>query len=221
MEKWFRRLADVPGIDYIPDTTVDRSKLPGHDAVAKVSRYVFDGRHHESIEWPSEGGNTGSSPAQAWKTQPREGESEAQTIVRELREALELPGTLSDYHFAIQGCSDELRRLARQEPWVLEEVERLCWVDVRLVSRYPKTITMEPITIEDEQLAKVARERRGSRQFFGVSAFHHLIAMYEGEGYLREALEVAKIGEQFEQLPGKVEEIEERLKRIESEFANS
>ena len=41
--------------------------------------------------------------------------------------------------------------------------------------------------------------------------------MYEREGYLREALEVAKIAERFEQCSGKVEEVLERLDRIVAE----
>ena len=28
MEKWYRRLAEVPGIDYKPDPAIDRTKLP-------------------------------------------------------------------------------------------------------------------------------------------------------------------------------------------------
>jgi len=217
MEKWFRRLAEAPGIEYKPDPAIDRLQLPGHDAVPKINRYEFDGRRHESLSWPTEGGSTGTSPAQAWKTQPRKDETEAQITLRQLQEALELPGTLSNYHFAIQGCHDALRRLASAEPWVLEEVERLCWLDIRLIRQYPKTITLEPITTAHEELAKVAAERRGERKFFSVSAFYQLISMYEREGYLREALEVAKIGRVFEQCPGKVEEIQDRINRVEAE----
>jgi hypothetical protein len=217
MEKWYRRLAEVPGIEYRPDPAIDRTQLPGHDAVPKIDRYEFDGKRHESMSWPTEGGSTGASPAQEWKTQPRKGETEAQTTLRQLREALELPGTLSNYHFAIQGSHDALRGFAREEPWVLEEVERLCWLDIRLIGQYPKTITLDPITIDDKELAKVAAERRGERTFFSVSAFHQLISMYEREGYLREALEVARIGQQFEQCLGKAEEIEERINRVEAE----
>jgi len=218
MEKWFRRLGEVPGIEYKTDPAINRFQLPGHDAVPKIDRYEFDGGRHESRSWPMEGGSTGMSPAQAWKTQPRRGETEAQTTLRQLREALELPGTLSDYHFAIQGCHDALRGFAREEPWVLEEVERLCLLDIRLINQYPETITPEPITIDDDDLSKLAAERRqGMRSFAYVTAFHQLIRLYEGEGYFREALEVAKIGQKFEQCPGKVEEIQERIGRMEAE----
>lgn len=165
-----------------------------------------------------ESGRTGASPAQSWKTQPRKGETEAQTALRQLREALELPGTLSDYHFAIQTSHDSLRGFAREEPWVLEEVERLCVLDIRLINQYPEIITPEPITIEDKELRKLAAERRqGMRSFAHVTAFHQLIRLYEREGYLREAMDVAKIAQKFEQCPGKVEEIQERINRIGAE----
>jgi hypothetical protein len=86
-----------------------------------------------------------------------------------------------------------------------------------LINQYPETITLDPITIDDEELAKLANERRGERNFVYVLAFHQLISMYEREGYPREALEVAKIGHKFEQCLGRVEEIEERIRRVEAE----
>ncbi len=217
MEKWFRRLAEAPRIEYKPDPAIDRLQLPGHDAVPKINHYEFNGRRQESMSWPMEAGSTGAPPAQTWKTTPRKNETEAQTTLRKLREALELPGTLRSYHFAIQACHDALRGFAREEPWVFEEVEQLCWLDIRLINEYPETITLEPITIDDEGLAKMANERRGARNFFSVTAFHQLISMYEREGYLREAHEVVRIGQKFEQCPGKVEEIEERINRVEAE----
>ncbi len=217
MKRWFRRLAEAPGIEYKPDPSVDRTQLTRHDAVPEIVRFELDGRRHESLSWPFEAGGTGESPAQAWKTQPRGGETQAQTTSRQLREALELPGTLSDYHFLIQSAHSELRRFARQEPWVLEEVERLCWLDIRLINQYPETITLDPITINDEELAKLANERRGERNYVRVTAFHQLITMYEREGYLHEALEAAKVGQKFEQCTGKVEEIEELIRQVEAE----
>lgn len=154
MEKWFRRLAEVPGVGYEGSPSVDRSQLPGHDATPKIERYNYDGERHVSVMWPMKDGSTSASPAHRWETKPRRGETEAQTALRQLRETLELPGTLSDYHFAIQHCHDALRGDAREEPWVLEEVERLCWLDIRLIENYPQTIT---------------NEYGGDRTYFGVS----------------------------------------------------
>jgi hypothetical protein len=217
MEKWFRRLAEVPGVNYQSATSIDRTKLPGHDLVPKVDRYSFDGRTHESLSWPTPEGSTSASPAAEWKTEPRKGETEAQTTLRQLQEALELPGTLSNYHFLIQGSHEALRSFAREEPWVLDEVEKLCWLDIRLINAHPSIATLEPIAVDDEEMAKVIAERRGDRKFFHVLAFHQLISMYEREGYLREALDVAKIGQKFEQCLGKVEEIEERIRLAEAQ----
>ncbi|MGI8837496.1 MAG: hypothetical protein ACR2H4_12790 [Pyrinomonadaceae bacterium] len=213
MEKWFPRFGDVPGIRYVNEA-VDRTRLAGHDAIPKKARFEFHGRVHESMHWPTKDGSTSASPAKTWETKPLAGETTGQTALRQLREALELPGTLTDYHFAIQHGHDELRANAREEPWILEEVERLCWLDIKLIEQYPETITVEPITIQDEELAKLATERRGERRFFGVSAFHQLIGLYEREGYLREALEVATIAERFEQCQGKTEELKERISRV-------
>lgn len=214
MDKWFPRLGDVPGIEYRVHEAIDRTRLAGHDAIPRIERYEFDGRVHESMYWPTKDGSTSASPANTWETKPLEHETTGQTVLRQLRESLELPGTLSDYHFAIQHGHDELRANAREEPWVLAEVERLCWLDIKLIEQYPETITLEPITIQDEEMAKLAIERRRDRRFFSVSAFHQLIGMYEREGYLNEALEVAKIAERFEQYPGKTEELTERIRRL-------
>ena len=50
-----------------------------------------------------------------------------------------------------------------------------------------------------------------------MASFHRLIGMYEREGFLREALEVARVGEKFGQCQGKVEELRCRLAMIEAE----
>jgi len=91
-----------------------------------------------------------------------------------LEEALELPGVLSDYHFAIQQVCEVIYKGRREDPALLEEVERLCQLDIELVEYYPKTIKYEP------------------GEFPQVLAYHRLITLYEGEGYFREALEVAE-----------------------------
>lgn len=114
MEKWYRRLAEVPRIQYEPDPSIDRSKLPGHDAVPRIHLYEFDGKQHESLDWPMKDGSTSASPSQSWETKPRRGESESKRTLRQLRGCLELPGKLSDYHFAIQNCHNTLEGFARR-----------------------------------------------------------------------------------------------------------
>jgi hypothetical protein len=202
METWFRQLAEVPDVGFEGSPGVDRSRLPGHNAVPEIDHYDFRGRQLVSLSWPMKGGSTSASPAQSWETKPRKGETQAQTVLRQLHETLELPGTLSDYHFAIQNCHEELRGHSREEPWVLAEVERLCWLDIRLIEKYPETIT---------------NEYGEGRTYYSVSAFHDLINLYETEGFLHEALGVARIGQRFDQCEDEVEDLEERISRIEAE----
>lgn len=202
MEKWYRRLADVPGVDYPGSPGVDRTRLPGHNTEPKVSTYTFEGKRSTSLMWPMKDGETGSSPANTWESKPRPGESPSQTALRQTREKLELPGTLSDYHFIIQGCHQELKASAADGLWAFGEIEALCLLDIRLISRYPNTVGFE---------------REGEVKYYGIVAFFTLLDMYQREGMLREALDVARVAERFGQAPGKVQEIEERIARIEAE----
>ena len=78
VEKWYRRLAEVPHIQYEPDPSIDRTKLPGHDAVPRIHRYEFDGKQHESLDWPVKNGTTSASPSQSWETKPPEGRKRMQ-----------------------------------------------------------------------------------------------------------------------------------------------
>lgn len=201
-EKWYRRFADVPDIGYQGSPGVDRTRLPGHNVVPEISYYNFEGKHRVSMMWPMKDGSTSASPANTWETKPSKGEIHAETLLRNLHEKLELPGTLSDYHFAIQHCHGELGQHAREAFWIYEEIERLCWLDITLIEKYPVTIT---------------DEYGGERTYYGVTAFHKLIDMYEKEGYIREALKVAQIAKRFEQDTGKVEELRERIASVEAE----
>ncbi len=112
IEKWYRRLAEVPRIGYEPDPSIDRTKLPGHDAVPRIHRYEFDGKQHESLDWPMKDGTTSASPSQSWETKPRRGESECKTTLRQVRESLELPGKLSDYHSLFKTATTLLKGCA-------------------------------------------------------------------------------------------------------------
>jgi hypothetical protein len=201
-EAWFPRFAEIPGIKYEPPENLDFSRLPDRGKVPEISYYNFDGKRHKSMMWSYGATSSSASPAKEWKTTPRPGENEAKTLLRQLYETLELPGTLSDYHFALQHTHDDLRNYIGQESWVLSEIEKLCLLNIQLFDKHPETIMYET----DE----------GTR-FFGVTAFHTLLDIYENEGYLREALEVAKIAARFNYGRELIEELEERIKLLESE----
>src|SRR5262249_22647509 len=101
----------------------------------------------------------------------------ATELLKHCYESLELPGVPSDYHFLIQGCASALWAQRRREPQVLEDVETLCWLDIQLIEARPETIRFEH---DDEP------------RFYRVLTFAILIELYEREGYLRDALDVAE-----------------------------
>ena len=197
MPNWFRRLADIPGVGYPGSEGVVRTKLKWHNAVPEVHISDFDGRRHESLMWPS-----GASPAHELGF--RSDDDLTSAALKRVAEALELPGEPSDYHFAIQSCLEYLLAHRREEPWQLQEVERLAWLDIRLVEACPESVRSG----EDPKDG-----------FFNVLAFSRLVDLYTCEGFIREALDVAERGVRFQQRGFDVEDLRGRLARIESEHA--
>ena len=114
---------------------------------------------------------------------------------------MELPGELSDYHFAIQGTCQAVFDTRRQDFKLLEEVERLCWLDVALIEAHPSVAEYEP------------------GKFFRVVGYEMLMRLYEGEGYFIEALEVAErsahLGQEYSL--DRAQRLRTRLAEFESE----
>lgn len=201
-EEWFPRFGEIPGIIYDAPGGLDFSYLTNRGKVPEISYYNFDGKRHKSIMWNYGATSSSASPAKEWKTTPRPGESEAKTLLRQLYEILELPGTLSDYHFALQNTHGALKNYVGQEAWVLPEIEKLCRLNIQLFEKHPETITYET----DDGI-----------HYFGVTAFHTLIDIYKKEGYLHKALEIAKIAGRFNYYKDAVQELEDRIKLLELE----
>ena len=171
--EWFRRFADVPGVTYESSSSVHRSHLDGHDLEPTLHEFELDGKVHQSLHWPTPQGSTSASPVHRRAFGSRDAES-PYSALRELEETLELPGELSDYHFAIQGTCQAVFNKRRQDFKLLEEVERLCWLDVALMEAHPKVAEYEP------------------GKFYRVVGYDLLMRLYETEGYFAEALEVAE-----------------------------
>jgi hypothetical protein len=123
-------------------------------------------------------------------------------VLQRVAESLELPGQPSDYHFLIQGCALALWNRRRAEPEVLQEVERLCWLDIQLVQARPDAVT---------------HEYSEEWKFFAIAAFATLIELYQREGFLHEALEVAQLGVRYGQTEAVRDELLERIKALEAE----
>jgi hypothetical protein len=139
MNQWFRRLAEVPGIEYECSPNIDRTLLPEYDAVPETGtdESSLDGKINTYISWKTAEGSTSASPAHRWQgwgrsPEPRLDETLPQAILRQCQETLELPGILSDYHHALQSCHELLWKYRRDELWVIAEIERLCCLDLQL-----------------------------------------------------------------------------------------
>lgn len=198
--RWGRRFAEFVE-SYQPPVAVDAARLAGRNDRPEVRSFEFDGEVTQSLSWPTADGSTSSSPAQRHWVEADD--PAAQLTV--LTEALELPGTASDYHFAIQGSVSELRSAAAANPDLLDVVERLCWYDLRLGLTDPDAVSML---------------RDGEREWFRVTTLKVLVDLYEREGALREALEVARIAAgSFDQLQDRAATLAERLALAEGEVA--
>ncbi len=131
-----------------------------------------------------------------------QGMSQRAELLEHCYEALELPGVPSDYHFIIQGCAGALWSRRRREPQALEDVERLCWLDIQLIEARPETIVYQH---EDDP------------SFYRVLTFAILIDLYEREGCLREALEVAETAARHGQGPEARDRLAQRIAVVENE----
>lgn len=200
--QWYRRLAEVPRLHYQSDPAIERTSLPHHNAVPEIHHYEFQGKRSDYLSWRTPGGSTSASPAHSWQTKRKKGETEAQTALRQLRETLELPGVLSDYYFAIQHTHEALWKHRREELWVLPVVEELCWLNIRLVETYPDVVRLE---------------HDSESRFVHILAFGTLMTLYEREGFLKEALEVAHRAARFENQTGAVDPLEARLAALNAE----
>jgi hypothetical protein len=193
---WFRRFGEIPGVAYTSPEQIDRLSLAGHDDVPEVQTFRFGGEPKETLFWPGGDGSGGGSrsPAsyRASSAFPDRRNVPAAAVLRNLCECLELPGEPSDYHFLIQNVADELWRRRRNEPGLLGEVERLCWLDISLVQACA------------DALSHVID---GQRRVYWITGFSLLIQLYEERGDLSDALKVAEIASGY----GQYEDARQRL----------
>ncbi len=187
--------------------------MPRHDATPRQTRVsLFDGREFDELRWDAETNDeyedfvTSRSPAQdhAWAADRDEIDSEA--LRTRLWESLELPGEPSDYHFAIQSAAALLWRRKATEPDALCWCEYLFRLDIRLIESCPDAIR-----------DRYAEDDESRAPYYQATAFNLLTSLYEREGFLVEALDVATVAARFGQEPSRMDEIRERLKMVRTE----
>lgn len=199
---WYPRMGDIPGVEHQAPQGLDRTTIPGWDAVPEISSSEYEGRRHVQLWWGGDGFGTSAAPAHR-----ADSEGDAATVsvpeaLDRLWRGLELPGTASDYHFLIQGTAARLSSIRRAHPGLAEEVEKLWWLDIRLLQAVPAAVTSE-------------HARDGGPEFYVVTAFDELISLYMYEGYVQEARKVAEIAAQFGQ--GSVVPFLKRIEALEAE----
>lgn len=172
MVKWYRRMLET-GVQY-QGPQIDRARLPNASMEPKVDRFEFDGKINESVMW----GNSSASPVQRHMGLASDEESPETRLLR-LYEALEMPGEAADYHFALLGTCQVFWAARRERPRFLEDLERLCWMDIQLIER----------TWQDDPETDF--------RYLGQPAFKYLLDLYEGEGYFEDAIAVAERAASF------------------------
>ena len=201
---WFRRLAEVPGVPYAGSPHVDPARLPGRDLRPVVETYELDdGDTYSNVRWSEPGGEASLSPASRHAHKEEASGLSSGALLRRLEEALELPGEPRDYHFAMVTYCEEAYKRRRDNPDVLEEVERFCIADIGLVEAHPEAA------------------QNAADEFYRIPSYGRLVILYEREGFLREALDVAERGLTHGQdLGPKVEELRARVSDLEAEDAD-
>lgn len=180
--EWFRRLGDVPGVEYRPLVAVDRTRLPGHDACPEVRTY---GDQQFYLDWGSREMRTGDleslwAPVREHLKGVLDDETTSTSrLVKRLSEGFELPGEPTDYHWKLGSAVETLWK-RRAEPDALAAVEPLALAHVQLTLAFPA-------------LALYSGEATGGEERYKrPDAFPTLIRLYTAEGFLREALQVAQ-----------------------------
>jgi hypothetical protein len=151
---------------------MDRSRLPSANSKPEIHRYTFDGKTTESLWW----GDTSQSPASAHASLETK---EPVRLIRRCYEALELPGTASDFHFVVMSASSTLWSMRRNDPTLYEEVEKLALIDLQIIERGWK---------DDPEMDF----RRLSQP-----SFKTLLNLYRGEGYFENAAVICERAADF------------------------
>jgi hypothetical protein len=181
-KEWFERLAAIPGSQYKGSPRVNRATLWGYNFRPVIEDYGSE--YGPSVMWPNKGGGqTSVSPAGQARTDEWQGPTSE--VLQRLEELLELPGFAADYHFAIQGCCEELWKRRRTEPTIFQTLEGLYWLNINLVKAKPNLFT---IAADNQEPT-----------FYVMYAFRRLYTLYFREGFVQEAIEVAKLCEEFGQ----------------------
>ncbi|MER6575876.1 hypothetical protein [Nonomuraea sp. NPDC001023] len=189
-------MAEVSGVGFAGSPGVDRSRLPEtHVRPIKADNgYIY---------WPTPSGHTSASPAHARASAEMRG-MDIPSLVRWVWEGLEIPGTISDYHFLLQSAIGRLWSARASDPGGLQFLEIFADLDLRLIEAAPR-----PFLIDENDATK------GYFHFSGVATW---VSLLRTEGALREALAINRRlrrfddGYRLEDLEAKVAALDEEAR---------
>ncbi len=167
---------------------IDQRKLRGLDAAPRVERMEgFEGRRYDHVEWLKPSGKrlseeSGSPAAVHQRKLELHGGTAPSTIAKAISEVLTLPGTRSDYHFAMLAAWGALYSARRHDPRAFRWIEALCLADISLMEQGPELVFAEDHWGDQEK-------RDG---YPVLPAIHQLSGLYQREGFLAAAVDLEK-----------------------------
>jgi hypothetical protein len=198
--EWFVQLEDIPGLEYKSPLGSARRRLPGHDSRPTSREFSLGGKTRTSVTWQLPDGSFGSrSPAACWIGSQGPA-SAGPDLLQRLHEALALPGGATDYHFAILTACATIWMNRREHPGMLDDLEQLCLLDIRLVETRPDFLRVP----NGGQMAR-------------VPTFGYLCRLYEREGLYEKALAIAQRGAALNQGQDDVPRLESLVHSLRAE----
>lgn len=195
---WYESLSRIDGVKYEAPEWVDLSVVA---SLKSLRPQVLDlgqdfGEDRESLMWPMGGeGTTSQAPAGQWAVRLNDAkEMSTEELLACLHQAFSLPGEPQDYHFAMLTALKELWRRRKDDPTSFKALEELSWLDIHLIKTLPETVR-DPY----------------DKVYYQVPSFDYLVRLYEQQGALHEAIEVAEIAVKYDQLQDKLVKLQDKL----------
>jgi len=140
--KWFKRLADA--LPFSAPLIIDRTTLAHASIIPEDETSSVDGHHFLTWVYDDYHEGTSQSPA-AGHMMRMQRMHDAGDILRCCCEALQLPGTLTDYHHALHLADERLYPTWKAQRTHEGALEILCDADVRLVEGDPSIAALKDV----------------------------------------------------------------------------
>ena len=178
--QWFASMLEIEGVEGIPLLAVEEANLLNREAVAEVRQWnSFSEEPMESLEWrlPS-GQELHQSPSSEHLEREEIPGQPAEQVAAHISEALLLPGTPSDYHFAILNACEKLWGRRGYDYRCFGWIEGLCLADITMF----ESIEGLAARVDGSPEAKYDPDTIPA-----FPSFNRLSGIYMREGFITEA----------------------------------